>query len=87
MNHSMIVKKSLRYLNRVFAVLMVVVLSLNIEQIFHNKRIQNFDHIQNQNLELNVKIERCKNCQNEGLVSLNRLNSKLKNSTFFKFYF
>lgn len=78
MNHSMIVKKSLMYLNRVFAVLMVVVVSLNIEQIFHNKRIQNFDHIQSQNLELTLKIERCKICQNEGLEVLNRLNSKKK---------
>lgn len=76
MNHSMIVKKSLKYLNRVFAVLMVVVVSLNIEQIFHNKRIQNFDHIRNTNSILRSKIYKCESCQTEGFWALTRLNSK-----------
>ncbi|RNA16702.1 hypothetical protein BpHYR1_051620, partial [Brachionus plicatilis] len=74
MNHSMIVKKSLKYLNRGFAVLMVVVVSLNIEQIFHNKRIQSFEHILNLDSDLNNKIRRCQSCQMEGLWALNRLN-------------
>ncbi|CAF0880775.1 unnamed protein product [Brachionus calyciflorus] len=72
MNHSRVINKCLKYLNATFAVLMIVVLSLNIEQIFHNKRISNLDSVNSSHLRESLNI--CRRCQIEAIQTLTSLN-------------
>lgn len=77
MNHSKFVSGLLKYLNITFAILMLVVLSLDIEQIFHNKRI--FDHfsLENDTQAFRDLFKMCQKCQTESLSLITNLNSKI----------
>jgi hypothetical protein len=78
MDHNKIIKNCLKYLNITFGVLMIIVVSLNIEQIFHNKRIVKIDFSNENNGKVfHIKLyEKCQDCQHEAFVKITRLNSK-----------
>lgn len=71
MNHKKIAKYSLRYLNLVFGVLMLVVLSLHIELISHNKGTLRLEKLKNSSLP---KDQTCQTCQNQTIEKLTHLS-------------
>lgn len=71
MNHKKIAKYSLRYLNLVFGALMLVVLSLHIELISHNKGTLRLENLKNSSLP---KDQQCQTCQNQTIEKLTLLS-------------
>ena len=71
----------LKYLNIVFSILMLVVFSLNIDQIVHKKRISKAEHLYdvlNYSNDLKpIIIDQCKTCKNHAYVIMSNLNSKI----------
>lgn len=65
-------KNSLKYFNLFLGILMLVVLSLNIEQVFHNKHLVEIEISMNQT----VDDLKCHNCQAQALNYINKLDSK-----------
>ena len=100
MNHNKIIKFCLKYFNITLGILMVIVLSLNIELIFHNKRIEKTS-FNNKNTSLlnsngeplnftkffnnNIDFfDKCVNCSKEAINLMTRLNGKFVLIILFK---
>ena len=91
---SSVTSLGLKYLNLVFGVLMVVIFSLNIEQIVHNKRISRLEHsfdVSNNSAaqkyietrSLDSYMANCKSCLNNAYIIMINLNCKYKSFFFF----
>ena len=73
MNHIDLVRKYLRYFNLMIGILMIVILSLNLEILIHSKR-DLYENIQkNNDLLASVEIEsQCERCNRDSLNTLTR---------------
>ena len=75
MDHEKIAKTSLKLLNLIFAILMLIVAFSNTELITHNKRIYKPDVLTAKENDQKILLE-CEKCQNQALSILTTLNGE-----------
>ena len=75
MDHSKLVSQCVKYFNFLVGVLMLVVLSLNIDSIFHNRHHLNIIKQQQQQQLIDLsQVEKCETCRQDAMSIITRFN-------------